>query len=55
MEMITTELTKYPWVYTTHKGKEMITAELATYPWVDTTQKGIGTILKQNQIRRQRS
>ena len=33
----------------------MITAELATYPWVDTTQKGMRTILKQNQLRRQRS
>ena len=46
--MITTELTTYPWVYTTHKGKEMITTELTTYPWVHTTQKGMRTILKQN-------
>ena len=30
--MITAELTKYPWVYTTHKGMKMITAELTEYP-----------------------
>ena len=52
MEMITAELTTYPWVYTTHKGMEMITVELTTCPLVYITHKGMEMITAELKIKR---